>query len=286
MRQSISYTFLLNTVILFIFVCMSVIMGIFSYNRAFKANTIVIDSIEKYEGYNCLSEEEIARKLNNISYNVPFTVECKDHYGTPCMTDLNNNYAVVSYNLDYSAGKYVEVGRDNVNYSDDYKEMNSMYKCDQYHCQNTKKYQYGVYTYMYVDLPVVSSLLKIPFFSKTRIMYEFRNIYETGISNGTTHAYDSRNIYNLDDYNDLINTTGISFVTSEAGYADKILKLSASLGAGNESGKMFIKTSPEYNAREAMQLRPRDEVTSATDVSFVIRGFPYECGFKRDYSQY
>ena len=32
-----------------------------------------------------------------------------------------------------------------------------------------------IYTYMYVDLPVISSLIRIPFFSKTSIMYEFRN---------------------------------------------------------------------------------------------------------------
>lgn len=286
MRQSISYTFLLNTVILFIFVCMSVIMGIFSYNRAFKANTIVIDSIEKYEGYNCLSEEEIARKLNNISYNVPFTVECKDHYGTPCMTDLNNNYAVVSYNLDYSADKYVEVGRNNKNYSDDYKEMNSMYKCDQYHCQNTKKYQYGVYTYMYVDLPVVSSLLKIPFFSKTRIMYEFRDIYEKGATNvlEQKNAYDSRNIYDLDSYKETIESIGLELFLIQYGAEMQIFE--SQLGAGNLNGKMFIKTDPEYNARKAMQLRPLNTPPDITTVAFVKEGFPYECGFKRDYSQY
>ena len=70
MKESISYTFVLNIVIMFIFICAAVIMGIFSYFRAYKANTIIINEIEKYEGYNCLSAQTIAQKLSTISYNV------------------------------------------------------------------------------------------------------------------------------------------------------------------------------------------------------------------------
>ena len=168
MRESISYSFVLNMVILFMFVCLAIIAGIFSYYRAFRANTIVINAIEKYEGYNCLSEEESKRKLNTISYNVPFEVNCNNKGGT-CMTDTDKNYAVVSYNLDFTGAKYVKVQDDpkKTPINDKYKTMNSTYTCNYYYCTNTKKYQYGVYTYMYIDLPIVSQMIRIPFFSKT-----------------------------------------------------------------------------------------------------------------------
>lgn len=170
MKESISYSFLLNIIILFIFVCVAIIMGIFSYYKAFRANTIISETIEKYEGFNCVSKEEIARKLGGLGYNTPFNVQCKSSDGN-CETDsdTNGNYKVISYNLDFE-GNHV--------YNED---MNSTYKCEEKnginYCTTNKHYQYGIYTYMYVELPVVSSLLKLSYFSKTNPMYEFRNFY-------------------------------------------------------------------------------------------------------------
>ena len=102
MKESISYSFLLNIIILFITVCAAIIMGIFSYYKAFRANSIITETIEKYEGYNCIAKEEIARKLGGIGYNTPFNVKCKNSDGN-CETDNaeNGNYKVTSYNLDF-----------------------------------------------------------------------------------------------------------------------------------------------------------------------------------------
>ena len=186
MRESISYAFLLNIVIVFVFTCFAIVMGVLSYYKAFRANTIISETIEKYEGYNCVSAEEIARKLGTIGYNTPFDVNCNGK-GDYCMTDAGQNYAVISYNLDIkensSGSNIVYRNSDAYRYSDDYsaekfKVMNSTYECDETNgCATNKHYQYGVYTYMYVELPVISSLIRIPFFSKTSIMYEFRNFY-------------------------------------------------------------------------------------------------------------
>lgn len=194
MKESISYSFLLNIVILFIFTCFAILMGILSYYKAFRANTIISETIEKYEGYNCVSAEEIARKLNGIGYNTPFNVSCNGK-GDYCMTDVNQNYAIISYNLDIpeqnSGNNIVYRNSDAYRYSDEYskekfKIMNSTYKCDSNGCITNKHYQYGIYTYMYVELPVVSNLIRIPFFSKTSIMYEFRNFYvENDVTEGT-----------------------------------------------------------------------------------------------------
>lgn len=168
MRESISYTFLLNIVIIFVFTCFAIVMGVLSYYKAFRANTIISETIEKYEGYNCLAKDEIARKLGNIGYNVPFEVNCKKNDGK--CDDSGNGYKVISYNLDFE-GNLVYDGE----------PMNSSYICEDkdgvYACATNKHYQYGIYTYMYVELPVISGLIRIPFFSKTSTMYEFRNFY-------------------------------------------------------------------------------------------------------------
>ncbi len=152
MKESISYTFLLNIIIIFVFICFAVIMGIFSYYRAFKANTVVLNSIEKYEGFNCLSQEESARGLTNLGYKTPFKANKKSVAGSYGKVELLTNSS------DY----------DNLGYSVVY-----------YRLDNSREYQYGVYTYMYIDLPVVNRILRIPVFGKTKILYEFR-ILEDG----------------------------------------------------------------------------------------------------------
>lgn len=176
MNKSISYSFLLNIVILFVFVCGAIVSGIFSYYRAFKANTIIINEIEKFEGYNCLSKESIAERLSVIPYKVPFNVKCKGSYGSPCVTDDpdDGNYAIVAYNLEdnSSEGRYAFSSTTDNGFN----SMNSkIYDDGSY----TKEYQFGVYTYLYIDMPVISSFVRIPFFSKTQRLYEFRNIKQT-----------------------------------------------------------------------------------------------------------
>lgn len=182
MKESLSYTFILNIVIVFIFTCFAVVMGILSYYKAFKANSIISQTIEKYEGFNCISREEIARKLNNIGYKAPFNVNCNGK-GDGCIADNDFGYVVTSYNLDMPDEQIVYDDERYLYYSGDtktegeYFPMNSSYKCNENGCTTNKHYQYGIYTYMYVELPVVSNLLKLSFFSKTNPMYEFRNFY-------------------------------------------------------------------------------------------------------------
>ena len=155
-------------------------MGVLSYYKAFRANTIIANAIEKYEGYNCLSKEEIGRKLTGIGYNTPFKVECKA--GDKNCNDEGYSYKIISYNLDFDG---------NLIYDEN---MNSTYKCDENGCTTNKHYQYGIFTYMYTELPVISGLIKLPFFSKTSTMYEFRNFYVENI-NGKQAITDTSSIF-------------------------------------------------------------------------------------------
>lgn len=190
MKESISYSFLLNIIIVFVFVCAAIITGIFSYYRAFRAGTAIVNEIEKYEGYNCISVDSISKKLNEIGYNLPFNIKCNDSEDN-CVVSIDGNYKVISYNYTNSdiselTGS-IESYSENIFY-DIYENENHIYSGSDIYCGEkdgtrkcyyTSKYGYGVYTYMYTQLPVVSNFLKIPIYFKTRDMIDQRNLTTT-----------------------------------------------------------------------------------------------------------
>lgn len=315
MRESISYTFLLNIVIIFVFTCFAIVMGVLSYYKAFRANTIISETIEKYEGYNCLSKDEIARKLGNIGYNVPFEVNCKKNDGK--CDDSGSGYKVISYNLDFEG---------NLVYDDE--PMNSSYICENkdgvYACATNKHYQYGIYTYMYVELPVISGLIRIPFFSKTSTMYEFRNFYisesfqedvETGTTYHKRHIYDTSSLldelynkYEADDklyVNDailgktMINEKGKEETGVTASYilSERLLHyyaLQSTAGAPTyEESTIFITNDPYKNYRTRAVIEHiknnKNERIDAGVASRILSGTSNasnrkECGYAFDYS--
>lgn len=186
MKEGISYSFLLNIIILFIFVCAAIITGIFSYYRAFRAGTMIVNEIEKFEGFNCVSAESISQKLSGVSYNLPFDVNCKTGE-TNCVTDVGKNYKVYSYNLDASSSTPDSVEK--IEIGDFSYDGASSISCDGNMCTMSSKYQYGVYTYMYIDLPIVSGLVRIPIFNKTRVMIDQRSLSSVK-SGGKTYVFD------------------------------------------------------------------------------------------------
>lgn len=212
MKESISYSFLLNIIILFIFVCAAIVGGIFSYYKAFRANTIIINEIEKYEGYNCIAESKIASKLKSISYNLPFNVNCKDNEKN-CTTDELNNYKVYFYYVDH----FSITGTDYDDTANDSDFDAAIVRCsDDNNCEMLYTYQYGVYTYMYTDLPIVSGLLRIPVFSKTAYLHDFRNL----TSDGKRFVYDANTIPS--DVIDYMNSNDKDYSDAVSIYANLI----------------------------------------------------------------
>ena len=126
MNQSVSYTYLLNIIIIFILVAFMVLMGTLSYTKAFRVNSKIANAIEICEGDNSCSQAEINRIINNYGY------QKSNKAGT-----LKNGYCI--------------------------------YKFD----DDSKHYSYGVLTYMYIDIPVISDILKIPVYSRTDRIYKF-----------------------------------------------------------------------------------------------------------------
>ena len=304
MREGISYSFLLNIVIVFISVCGAIVLGTMSYYKAYRANSVISQTIEKYEGYNCISAEEIARKLQTIGYSTPFNVNCNNK-GKNCMTDAAKNYAIISYNLDDKMNNQEIVYSNRTDDNKQYANMNSTYKCDSNGCTTNKKYQYGIYTYMYTELPVISNLIKIPLFTKTSIMYEFRNFYVFKDTAGETSYVDIESIYdNLYSKDYIGNKMYINETRSEKGNAIRDLAsymldsyASASTASGETTKNYFQafatgitgKTSLDYRTRLitkeiALDNNGRISAKSASKILSMLNGNPvHECGHEIDY---
>lgn len=134
MKESISYTYLLNMMLVFIFVSFSVVMVTISYTKAYRINSKIADAIEDAEGYNEKSVNEINRLIRAFGYQQP-NVTCKERStGVVVETDIKG---ICIYEID----------------SGDY-------------------YSYGITTYMLFDLPLVN-MLRIPVYNTTEKIYKF-----------------------------------------------------------------------------------------------------------------
>lgn len=242
MKESISYTFLLNIIITFIFICFAVIMGIFSYYRAFRANTAILNSIEKYEGFNCLAQDEIKKSLQNIGYNTPFRANRKTDNKGRLLTSDNNEYGGLGYSVLY------------YDRTNDSKLAN-------------REYQYGVYTYMYMDLPIVNNIIKLSVYGKSNKMYEFRELTTDGSGNNT---YDKRILIDKSD------TTS---------WADAyIVKISAELGANG-----YLETTLTPRIKYKLDVNMDGTINSSDAYNYGATVFAHaerKCGTFIDYSIY
>lgn len=309
MKEGISYSFLLNIIIVFIFVCAAIIMGSLSYYKAFRANAIISQTIEKYEGYNCVAADEIARKLSGVGYTTPFSVNCNNK-GKNCMTDAANTYAVVSYNLDEGMNNQKIVYKERTDEYKQYANMNSTYKCDYKGCVTNKKYQYGIYTYMYTELPVIQNLIRIPLFAKTSIMYEFRDFYVFTNSDNekryvdTSSFYDNlykktyigNKVYVTDTRADWKNSNGTE--QGSSGFlGTKILNMYSEASANSDKSKNYLqelalfitgKPSLDYRTRiiTTRFLDDNGNLSAKSASSILGPTRPIQkCGYITDYSK-
>ena len=143
MNESVSYTYLLNIILIFIAVVFMALMGTLSYTKAFRVNSKIANAIEICEGYNSCSFNEIDRIITSYGYQRR-PISCPTKYGT-----IDNDTDTKT------------------------KEMSGycIYKFD--NNGDDKHYSYGILTYMYIDVPVIGDILKIPVYSKTDRVYKF-----------------------------------------------------------------------------------------------------------------
>ena len=139
MREGIGSIFLYNIIIVFIVITFAFLAGIMSYNKAFKVNSRIVDAIERGEGYNNSSIGEINRILQTLGYRKQDNFSCPIKDGKEALKNLSNQY----------------------NY------------CVHYYDEGNNYYSYGVLSYMYMDLPIIGKLLRLPIYTRTDRLYLF-----------------------------------------------------------------------------------------------------------------
>lgn len=70
MREAMGGTLLVKLLMMFLVIYVIFIAMALNYAKAFKAKNGIIDYIEKYEGFNNLSQPEIDNYLKNLTYKV------------------------------------------------------------------------------------------------------------------------------------------------------------------------------------------------------------------------
>lgn len=140
MKESVGYTVTLNIVIMFIIIVFAFISAALVYFKSNKLSNIIVDSIEKYEGYNKYAIEEINMKLSSLGYNVN---------SINCDKTINNNKCKIINESSKEKGYCV------------------------YECNEGDYYYYRIRTNMMLNIPIINDLLNIPIYSNTNRLYDF-----------------------------------------------------------------------------------------------------------------
>ena len=151
MNQSLGSVALYDIIIVFIVITFSFLTITINYNKAFRASSRAVYIIEQNAGYNQAASNHIRRDLNALHYppypgGVYFNASsCPIKNGQRAMTTLTSGGPVSTRH---------EI-------------------CVYRFASGTRHYKYGVMTYMYVDLPVVGSIFKVPVYVESDYLYAF-----------------------------------------------------------------------------------------------------------------
>lgn len=155
MKESIGLTVTINIIIIFLFVSFIFIIGIVTYSKAYKAASLIVKSLEKYEGYNDLAKAQIDRDLESVGYLRGSSSNCPD---SKSVYNVNTEDLVTRGDEQFEYCLYWY----------DYDES------DPDILQN-KHYSYGVVTYMNFDAAVFGFKIKLPIYVRTTRIYRFTN---------------------------------------------------------------------------------------------------------------
>ena len=139
MKEAIGSVPLYNFIIIFIIVTFSFLSATLSYMKAFKVNSNIAKQLERYEGYNTNSKKEIDIVLSSIGYRSIKGINCPKKNGVKAV-NLNTNYPICIYESKLKSNNY---------------------------------FSYGILTYIFLDIPVISKTVKIPVYLESEKIYKF-----------------------------------------------------------------------------------------------------------------
>ena len=161
MKESIGYSVTINIVITFIIIIFAFLASAIVYFKTNKASNIIVDTIQKYEGYNKTAKNEIARKLGSLGYG-SHSINCAQTLSTS-----SAYYAKVN-----ATCTFTDPGGNSANNNRGY----CVYICtdagmDEY-------YYYKVRINMMINVPVIGDVLDIPIYSNTDRIYDFEKAFK------------------------------------------------------------------------------------------------------------
>lgn len=139
MKEAIGSVPLYNIIIVFIVITFAFLSATLSYTKAFKVNSNIAKQLERYEGYNDLSEKDINQALSGLGYKKESGINCPDKKIGNVITGRNKDYPICIYKSSEKNGYF----------------------------------NYGIVTFIYIDLPIISKTLKIPVYTETERIYKF-----------------------------------------------------------------------------------------------------------------
>ena len=164
MKESVGYSVSINIIISFIIIVFSFLASAIVYFKANKASNILVDTIQKYEGYNKIAKNEITLKLNSLGY-ANKQINC-----TNTLTGESSFVTNVVANC-----VYVDPDNKGVNANTGY----CVYRCVD--SKNGKAidnyYYYKIRTNMMLNIPIINNILDIPIFTNTDRIYNFTGIF-------------------------------------------------------------------------------------------------------------
>ena len=99
MKQAIGNVPIYTIIIIFMVVTFGFLLATLSYMKAYKVNGKIARSLENHEGYNALSDKEIANTLTSIGYRAQI-VKCPERNGKAAVAGLANKrhaYCIYEY---------------------------------------------------------------------------------------------------------------------------------------------------------------------------------------------
>ena len=146
MKKSIGGAMLFNIVIIFLIVVFAILAGTLSYTKAYRMNSKIINALERHEGYNAYSKQEIENILETMGY-LKGSTKCpeKKLNGVIGSAQPGDRYQYCVYLFDNDIAQFDK---------------------------NRQYYSYGEMTYMTFNLPIIGTI-RIPIFGKTNRIYRF-----------------------------------------------------------------------------------------------------------------
>lgn len=161
MRESIGYSVTINIVITFIIIIFAFLASAIVYFKTNKASNIIVDTIQKYEGYNITAKNEITRKLASLGYG-SHSINCAETLSTQ-----SAYYAKVK-----SSCTYVDPKGANPKSNSGY----CVYMCIDDGVE--EYYYYKVRVNMMINVPIIGDFLDIPIYSNTDRIFDFENAFK------------------------------------------------------------------------------------------------------------